>query len=69
MKWINLVNVWCSLEGHTYLNKPAAESSRFIYVCMTFLWTPGIKQVNVVFEDGNGKRLLNTGMIKEHKVY
>ena len=30
-------------QGHTYLNRPAAESCRFVQVCVTFLLPPGIK--------------------------
>ena len=30
-------------EGHTYLNKPAASSSRFVYVRMTFFSPPDIE--------------------------
>ena len=34
------MNVWCPLKVHTYLNKPAALSCRFLWVCMTSQWTP-----------------------------
>ena len=27
-----LLNAWCPLKVHTYLNKTAAESRRFVYV-------------------------------------
>ena len=32
-----------SKKGHTYLNKPAGESCRFVKVCVSFLLPPGIK--------------------------
>ena len=31
-----------ALKVHACLNKPAIYSSRFAYICITFLWTPGI---------------------------
>ena len=30
------LSAWCPLKGHTDLNKPVAESCRFVYVCVTF---------------------------------
>ena len=33
--------------GHTYLNKPAAECCRFVYVCVPFLLQPGIKGLKI----------------------
>ena len=38
-----IFNVWCTQEGHEYVNKPAAESCNFVYVCMTFLRTTRVK--------------------------
>ena len=35
-------NAWCPQKGSCILNKPAVESCKFAYVCMTFLWTPGV---------------------------
>ena len=37
------INAWCPLKTHTYLNKPAAESCRFVLVYLAFLWTTDIK--------------------------
>ena len=34
-------------KGHTYLNKPAAECCRFVYVCVPFLLQPGIKGLKI----------------------
>ena len=31
-----------ALKVHSCLNKPAIYSSRFAYICITFLWTPDI---------------------------
>ena len=28
--FINPFNPWCPLKGHTYINKPGAESCRFV---------------------------------------
>ena len=36
-------NAGYTLKGHIYLNKLAAFSFRFVLVCMTFWWRPGIK--------------------------
>ena len=33
----------CLLKGHTYFNKPVAESFRFVEVCVIVQWTPGTK--------------------------
>ena len=44
-KPLTLFSVWCSLKGHIFLDKPAAETCRFIYVNMTFSWTPGTKRL------------------------
>ena len=36
-------SAWCQLKGQTYLNKPVAFRCRFVYVFVTFQWTPGVK--------------------------
>ena len=40
-------NAWCPQKGHTYLNKAAAKSCRFVYACMTFLWISDIKGLTI----------------------
>ena len=45
-KSINTFDPCCPLKGRTYLNKPAAESYRFVQVCMTFYWISGVKGLN-----------------------
>ena len=45
--FLNPLVPWCSLKGHIYLDKPVAESCRFISVNMTFQWTPGSKELSV----------------------
>ena len=39
-------STWCPLKGHTYLNKPAAFSCRFVKVRVTFQWTLGTTGLN-----------------------
>ena len=41
-------HAWCPLKGHTYLNKPAGFSCRFVKVFMTCYWTPGVKKLKSV---------------------
>ena len=36
-------NAWRPQKGHPYLNRSAAESCSFIYVCVTLEWIPDIK--------------------------
>ena len=47
--------VCCPLKAHTYLNKPATESCRFVYLCMTFLWTPDTKALSKLGEKDSWK--------------
>ena len=41
-------NTRCPLKGHTYLSKPAAFICKFVWVYMSFLWTPGDKGLTLV---------------------
>ena len=41
------INTWYPLKGHTYLNKPAAESCRLAQIRMAFYWSPSVKQLTM----------------------
>ena len=45
----NHSTIWWE-KGHTYLNKPAAFSCRFVYEGVTFLLPPGIKALKWITE-------------------
>ena len=37
------LNVWRPIKSHTYSNIPVVLIYRFVWVCMTFQWKPGVK--------------------------
>ena len=40
----NLLTHGALQKGHKYLRKPAARSCKFPQVCVTFYWTPAVKE-------------------------
>ena len=42
------LNAWCSVKGHTKLNKPVVFSCWFVYACMNVWWTAR----SISFHDG-----------------